>query len=298
MIMAAGMGSRYGGLKQLESFGSSGETLLEYSLYDALRAGFTRCIFVIRRDIEALFRGTVINRFDGVIECDVVYQEQDDVPSGFDLNVERQKPWGTGHAVWAARSAISGPFAVINADDFYGRDGLSKLAEFLKEMGTNSRQERCALVGYALENTLSDFGKVARGVCQVDSDDHLKTVVENTGIERTNRGIISRLDGEELSLTGKEIVSMNLWGFGASFFDCLERHFLTFLNSQGHDAKSEFYLPFVVDAELQAGRALVDVLETKSRWFGVTYPNDKAFVRQQVAQLVSEGVYPQKLWSN
>ncbi len=295
VVMAAGMGSRYGGLKQLEGFGPGGETLLEYSLHDALNAGFTRAVFIIRKDIEVLFREKVIARFEHKVACECVFQELDKLPAGHTPPDGRQKPWGTGHAVLMAIAAVSGPFAVINADDFYGRQAFEQLAGFLKER-TND-EARYALCGYRLRNTLSEHGTVSRGICAAHADGRLASVTEHTKIalEADRRIVSSRESGDEL-LTGEEFVSMNLWGFTPELFSSLQEQFEAFLQERGGELKSEFYLPFAVDADLQAGRASADLLPTESKWFGVTYPEDRERVQQAVQGMVTAGEYPASLW--
>ena len=299
--MAAGMGSRYGGLKQLEPFGPNGETLLEYSIYDAKQAGFDRCVFIIRKDIESAFKEQLVKCFAHQIDCDFVFQDLDDLPQGSRQNgqvaAKRQKPWGTGHAVWATRCKVSGPFAVINADDFYGRSGFVALAKFLNHIQKGEcLQTHHALIGYRLSNTLSKHGKVARGLCQTSSDGRLISVEEHTGIEITDSGIVSRNSDAKQMLRGDAIVSMNFWGFNVSFFDCLEQHFIRFLEQNRDDPNAEFYLPFVVDSELAAANAQVDVLTSDAQWFGVTYPQDKEYVQQQIDTLIAEKIYPKCLW--
>ena len=295
VVLAAGMGSRYGGLKQLDGVGGHGERLLDYSLYDALRAGFGRVVFVIRRDFEASFRASVLPAIADRIDATCVCQELDDLPSGEHGTVGRTKPWGTGHAILCCRRAVRGPFAVINADDFYGADAYVHLAGFLQ----TSSLSTCsfALVGYRLARTLSDHGAVSRGVCDVSDSGALRGVEEWTGI-RAEGGVIRGLRrGEVVSLSSDTTVSMNLWGFTPALFDPLERAFRTFLRERGGDPASEFFIPTVVDNMLQAGTATVRVLSTAARWMGLTYADDRDAVRRGIAALTGEGVYPSPLWA-
>jgi NDP-sugar pyrophosphorylase family protein len=288
------MGSRYGGLKQIDPVGPSGETVLDYAVFDALRAGFTRVVFVIRRDFEALFREKIGARYAGKIAVDYVFQSLDALPAGFAVPAGREKPWGTGHAVWCARGAITGNFAVINADDFYGADSFRRLAEFLAARGTvASSRSACvefAMVGFRLANTLSEHGTVSRGVTDASNDGVLRSIVEQTGIAPTDVGA-----GQKYS--GNEIVSMNCWGFTPALFAGLDAQFNTFLAARGGEQKSEFYLPAAVSAMIAQGEAVVRVLPTESTWFGVTYREDKPRVEAAIADLVSHGRYPRQLWS-
>ncbi len=289
VLLAAGMGSRYGGLKQLDALGPNGETLMDYSVFDAVRAGFSRIVFIIRRDIESEFRRVVGSRYEGAADVQYAFQSPDDLPGGFTVPEGRSKPWGTGQAVYAARSLINGPFAVINADDFYGADGYVKLAEALDNGGKND----FCMCGFYLKNTLSENGSVSRGVCEVNPDGTLKTVVEHTRIERRDGRIVSILpDGKTVEFTGNEIVSMNMWGFQASLFPALEKQFCEFLSEHGRELKSEFYIPFVADRMVQRKEASVRVLISEDAWFGVTYQEDRAFVQKNLAQMSQTGKYP------
>lgn len=288
VVLAAGMGSRYGGLKQVDPVGPAGETVLDYAVYDALRAGFTRVVFVIRRDFEALFREKIGVRYVGRAEVDYVFQAMDALPQGLMPPSGREKPWGTGHAVWCAREAIKGNFAVINADDFYGADSFAQLAKFLE--GRGKSQAEFAMVGFKLANTLSEHGTVARGVTTTDVGGELRTVVEQTGIAAVDVG-----EGRKYS--GKEIVSMNCWGFTPAVFAGLDVQFREFLATRGGDAKAEFYLPAAVSAMIGKGEAKVRVLATESAWFGVTYREDKPRVEAEIAALIRAGRYPAKLWA-
>ncbi len=286
VVLAAGMGSRYGGLKQIDPVGPGGETVLDYAVFDALRAGFTRVVFVIRRDFEDLFRDKIGARYAGKATVDYVFQSLDALPPGFTVPAGREKPWGTGHAVWCAREAISGDFAVINADDFYGADSFARLAQFL----ARSRGGAFAMVGFKLNNTLSEHGTVARGICTSDESGMLRTVVERTGID-------PKEVGPGLTYSGEEIVSLNCWGFTPALFNGLDRQFREFLKARGNEPKAEFYLPAAVSAMIERGEATVRVLPTESSWFGVTYREDKPRVEASIAALVQAGRYPAKLWS-
>ena len=291
LILAAGMGSRYGGLKQIDPVGLNGETIIDYSVYDAIRAGFDRLVFVIRRDIEAAFRENVGARFERVMAVDYVFQDLDRLPAGFTPPPARTKPWGTGHAILSASDAIATPFAVINADDFYGAASFQKVAAHL-----NSASPDFAMIGFTLRNTLSDFGTVARGLCQL-VDGHLATVREIVGIQRDgNAARYNNGDGTSHSLTGGEIVSMNMWGFDPSIFEPLQRQWLVFLGEHGSDEKVEFYIPTVVNELIRGGQRRVRVLPTPSAWFGVTYREDRPFVAQGIRRLIQSGEYPEKLW--
>jgi hypothetical protein len=292
LVLAAGMGSRYGGLKQIDPVGPGGETIMDYSIYDALRAGFGKLVFVIHRGIEQPFRQVVGARFEKRIAVEYVYQELDKLPPGFSVPAGRTKPWGTAHAILMADSAIHEPFAVINADDFYGAEGYRVLAQHLQS-GTADY----AMVGFDLRNTLSDFGAVARGVCQVDGNDFLQNVVELTGIERD--GVHARNTdraGRVTRLTGDEVVSMNMWGFTPGMFPQLQKFFLRFLELNGSDAQAESYIPSAVNELVLAGRARVKVLRTRDSWFGITYREDRPRAVEGISCLIHGGYYPERLW--
>lgn len=303
LILAAGMGSRYGGMKQMDPVGpvdesgpeSNRETILDYSVYDALRAGFGKVVFVIRRDMEESFKEIVAARFEKHITVEYVFQELDKLPSGFTVPVGRTKPWGTTHAILMAAEAIDEPFAVINADDFYGAEGYRVLAEHLRT--GNSDSGEYAMVGFILRNTLSEFGAVARGICHVSSENFLEGVVELTKIER-NGAHARNTDaaGNVTRLTGDEIVSMNMWGFTPRVFGQLRAYFQEFLEIKGTDMQSECYLPSAVNACVQAGGARVTVLRTHDSWFGITYREDHPRVVESIGRLVREGSYPKRLW--
>ncbi len=295
LVMAAGLGSRYGSLKQMDPFGPSGETIIDYSVYDARRAGFGKVVFVVREAILEDFKQTILSRFANRIEVDYVLQELDQVPDGVSVPAERVKPWGTGHAVLVAAPKVHEPFAVINADDYYGAQSFQLMADYLTEVD-NDAHEYC-LLGYRLENTLSEHGHVSRGVCQIDDEGYLQQVTERTKIYRTdNGGVVYEEDGETVPLTGQETVSMNLMGFAPSAFAYFEEYFRDFIQERGQELKSEFYLPFVMNEMIQRQIARVKVVTTPDRWFGVTYQADKAVAQQRFKELVQQGVYPERLW--
>lgn len=286
------MGSRYGGLKQIDPVGPGGETVLDYAVFDALRAGFTRVVFVIRRDFEALFREKIGARYAGRAQVDYVFQSLDLVPTGFAPPAGREKPWGTGHAVWCAREALTENFAVINADDFYGAESFAQLARFLGAGagGAAKRTARFAMVGFQLANTLSEHGTVSRGVCTADAAGELRSIEEQSGIAREEVGAGRRYAGET-------VVSMNCWGFTPALFAGLDAQFREFLAVRGGEPKSEFYLPAAVSTMIARGEASVRVLPTGSQWFGVTYREDKPRVEAAIAELVRVGNYPARLWA-
>jgi len=293
LVLAAGIGSRFGGLKQIAPVGPQGEIIIDYSIFDAIRAGFDKVVFVIRRDIEADFKQAVGSRFEGVVTVDYAFQERDDLPAGYRLPPERTKPWGTAHAILAARHAIHEPFAVINADDFYGAEGYRLLHDFLAAAATGNPPD-WALVGFILRNTLSDHGSVARGVCRCAADGRLETVTERLAIERDGVAAIDSPTGTRFS--GDERVSMNMWGFTPDLFDILSTGFCDFLAANIANPKAEYQIPFVVDREIQAGRRRVKVLTTAEAWCGVTYTADKPQVTAHIAALVQSGRYPTPLW--
>lgn len=285
VVLAAGMGSRYGGLKQIDPVGPSGETVLDYAVFDAQRAGFDRVVFIIRRDFEAVFREKIGARYAGRMAVDYVFQSLDALPPGFTPPAGREKPWGTGHAVWCAREAVRDNFAVINADDFYGADSFAQLAGFLR----GARGGEFAMVGFRLANTLSEHGTVARGICTAGAGGHLTSIVEQTSIAAGDVG-----PGKKYA--SDTIVSMNCWGFTPALFAGLDRQFREFLAAQGREMKAEFYLPAAVSALVARGEATVRVLPTESSWFGITYRDDKPRVEVAIAELVRAGKYPPRLF--
>ena len=288
------MGSRYGGLKQIDGLGPSGETIMDYSVYDALRAGFGKVVFVIRKDFEEAFREVVISKYADKVPCEVCFQSVDSVPEGCTFNPERTKPWGTNHAVLMAKDLIKEPFAVINADDFYGRDSFQVLADYLKSVeGTTGKY---CMVGYRVANTLSENGSVSRGVCATDENGYLTDVVERTKIEKVGDKIIYTEDGVDTEIAPNSPVSMNMWGFTPEYFEYVEKAFVAFLKTRGQELKSEFYIPTLVNDMIRNGEATCKVLDTTSKWFGVTYSEDRPQVVMKINNLVKEGVYPEKLF--
>jgi choline kinase len=294
-VLAAGMGSRYGGLKQLDGLGPNGETIMDYSIYDAIRAGFGKVVFVIRKSFEKDFREVVINKFKNLIETDVVFQDISNVPDGCSYNTEREKPWGTNHAVLMGKDVIKEPFAVINADDFYGKESFEVLADFLRSV--DGKKNEYSMVGYHVGNTLSESGSVSRGICVVDENNYLKTVVERTHIEEKG-GKIIYIDekNEEVSIPANTPVSMNMWGFTPDYFEYSEEFFKEFLAENGQKLKSEFYIPLAVNNLIVSGKATCKVLDTTSKWFGVTYAEDRPQVVLKINELIRKGIYPEKLF--
>ncbi len=294
VVMAAGIGSRYGGLKQIDPVGPSGEIVIDYSIYDAIRAGFTRVVFIIRRDIEEAFRAIVDVHFAGRVAVDYVFQELDRLPPGFAVPPERKKPWGTGHAILCCRDIVREPFGVINADDFYGRGSFEALAGFLR--GADPRASQYALVGFTLRNTLSEHGSVARGVCEVDASGRLVSIAERLKIEKDGAAARYEDHGAWHSLSGDEPVSMNMWAFTPVIFETLDEDFREFLRVKGSDPKAEFLVPTHVGRLVREKRATVRVLPTAETWFGVTYPADKPAVAAGIRRLIALGKYPENLW--
>jgi len=294
LVLAAGMGSRYGGNKQLDEVGPSGETIIDYSIYDAIRAGFGKIVFVIRRDIEEQVKDRFVERLKDKIEVDYVFQEITNLPEGVKVTPERQKPWGTSHAILVTRDKIKEPFGVINSDDYYGVEAFSILRDFL----VNDKDPNCySIVGYKLGNTLSDHGHVNRGVCKAGSDGLLQGIVETRQISKTHDGAVAPgPDGTELKFTGNEIVSMNLWGFKPSCYDFLGKEFRNFIIRSGMDPKSELDIPTSVDKFVKSGDIKIKVLMSNERWFGVTYREDKPFVVESIKKMIREGVYPARIY--
>ncbi|MCH6255515.1 NTP transferase domain-containing protein [Puniceicoccaceae bacterium K14] len=293
LVLAAGMGSRFGGMKQMEPVGPSGEWILDYSVYDALQAGFGKIVFVIRKEMEADFKDAVASKYSGIIPTVCCFQSLDDLPAGFTVPEGRQKPWGTGHAVLAARHEIKEPFAVINADDFYGREAYLALA---KAFSANS-ESSYTLVGYKLSNTLSDKGSVSRGICKADSNGQLITVEEHSEIQSQNGSLQGKNpQGETVNLSGDEIVSLNCWGFEAKFFSSLQNQFESFMADQGTEAKSEFYLPTAVDHQASQKEIKVEVVACGSQWIGMTHRDDLVTVKCSISKLIDDKTYPSPLW--
>jgi NDP-sugar pyrophosphorylase family protein len=296
LILAAGMGSRYGSLKQVDRFGPSGETIVEYSLYDALRAGFGKVVFIVRRQFVSDFEEIILKRAIKKADISFVYQELEDLPPGTALPPGRVKPWGTGHAVMMADGSIDTPFAVINADDFYGADSYRMMYEFLSDRPADGVEEYC-LVDYQLDNTLSESGSVSRGVCKVDSQGYLADIKEHKKIIRSGNLITGEAEGTgSVVFTGREPVSMNLMGFGPSIFGHLHHQFSDFLQNNVRNHNAEFYLPFAMNEVIRSGQARVKVLHTHEKWFGVTYREDRDMVMKSLKYLVAQGLYPSDLW--
>jgi NDP-sugar pyrophosphorylase family protein len=299
IVLAAGMGSRYGGLKQIEPVGPSGELIIDYSIYDALQAGFGTVVFVINEDIEEVFRRTIGQRIERRCETLYVFQKLD-VPSGFSLPPGRVKPWGTAHATLSCRSVVHTPFAVINADDFYGRSAYQALSAHLAGTQDRAGQGDHCMVGYPLENTLTEHGHVARGICTVDPQGYLVEIHERTRISRFDGAIRYTEDGQHwVDVPRDTTASMNIWGFTPDLFDELEARFPLFLEANRHNLlKAEFFLPEVVGDLIREKRATVKVLPANDRWFGVTYQEDRSRVKQAIQNLIRGGVYPERLWQD
>ncbi len=289
LILAAGMGSRYGGLKQIDPIGPHGEAIIDYSIYDAMGAGFGKIVFVIRHDLESSFRESIGRKVESQIAVEYAYQELNHLPMGFTLPLHRQRPWGTGHAVLVARDIIHEPFAVINADDFYGAISYKLLSDYLKTTQGNNY----ALVGFVLRNTLSKFGTVARGICQCNEQNFIHQVVEVTSIEPDGEQA-KYLDeiGQPQRLSGNEVVSMNTWGFTPLIFEQLDCLFTEFLQAHGNEPKAEFYIPAAINTLIARGQAQVKVLPSQDSWFGMTYQEDKPHVMKSIQELTAKGLYP------
>ncbi len=292
LIIAAGMGSRYGGLKQTDSVGPNGETIIDYSMYDAIKAGFGKIVFVIRHCFEEAFKEKIGSKLEGLVETAYAYQELSSSINGFVLPANRKKPWGTGHAVLVAKDLISGPLAVINGDDYYGPDSYKVMKDYLV-----AGNKDYAMVAYLLRDMLSEYGYVSRGICQCSQDMFLEKVTEITKIRKRDTDIVFvDENGREQKLADDKIVSPNFWGFRPCIFDYLQKQFNDFLKERGNDQKSEFYIPAVVDNLVAAGEKRVKVLRTPDRWFGVTYKQDKQIAQARIKELIEKGIYPRKLW--
>jgi len=287
LIMAAGMGSRYGGLKQLDAIGPSGETIIDYSVYDAIKAGFNKVVFIIRKDFEQEFKSKITDKYEGQIQVEFAFQDLNDLPDEFTCPEGREKPWGTGHAILSARNVINEPFIAINGDDFYGRESFKVVADYYRK-GANS----FSMVAFKLDKTLSSFGGVTRGLCTVN-DEKLNTVIETADLEKTDYGVSSNRD---IELDGSEPVSMNVWGFTPILFKYLEEKFVEFLSENSTEMKSEYLIPSVVNELIQSGQETVHVLRSGATWFGVTYKEDKPYVEGEIEKLVNKGEYPGKLF--
>ena len=300
VVLAAGMGSRYGGLKQMDPVAGYGQSIIDYSIYDARRAGFEKVIFVIKHAIEDDFKALVGSRIGKGIQVEYAFQEVDDLPAGYTVPAERVKPWGTAHAVLAARHVVDGPFAVINADDYYGPEAFKKIYEYLSANTDTDEVYQYAMVGYRLDNTVTEHGSVARGVCSEDDQNFLDTIVERTHIEKDGANARFTTDGGATweSLPGDTVVSMNLWGFQRSFIDEAEKRFAAFLDKATveNPLKGEYFLPGVVEKLIRETKARVKVLRSEDKWYGVTYREDKPAVVQALADKTAQGLYPENLW--
>jgi len=297
LVLAAGMGSRYGGLKQLDGLGPNGETIMDYSIFDAVRTGFGKVVFVIRESFEQDFREKILRKYENRIPVELVFQELDKLPEGFQLNKNRVKPWGTNHAVMMGKEAINEPFLVINADDFYGSESYRIAAEYLQSL--ENKKDHYFMIGYRLGNTLSESGSVARGICSTDAGGFLMSVVERTYIIRDKDGKIKYKDENEnmVAVDENTPVSMNMWGFTTEYFDYSESLFVDFLTKNQDNPKAEMYIPWVIDSLMKEAQIRVKVLDTPSKWFGVTYAEDRASVVEKINQLIVQGDYPAKLFS-
>lgn len=298
LLLAAGMGSRYGGLKQLDGLGPNGETIMDYSIYDAIQAGFGKIVFVIRKDFEEQFRTQVLSKYEGHIPTELVFQSIDNIPEGFSVPEGREKPWGTNHAVLMAKNVINEPFCVINCDDFYSRDCFKVIGNFLANLPEGAKNQY-AMVGFRVGNTLSENGTVSRGICTTNAEKHLVDVVERTKIERRD-GKVQYIgdEGEWVATDDNTPVSMNVWGFTPDYFEYSEAYFKEFLSDKKNieNKKSEYFIPLMVNKLINDGTASVEVLDTTSSWFGVTYPEDRESVVTKIQSLVDESVYPSKLF--
>lgn len=298
LLLAAGMGSRYGGLKQLDGLGPNGETIMDYSIYDAIKAGFGKIVFVIRKDFEDDFRQKVLSKYEGHIPAEVCFQAMDKLPEGFTVPEGRQKPWGTNHAVMMAKGLIHEPFCVINCDDFYNRDAFMVMGKFLSELPEGSKN-RYSMVGFRVGNTLSENGTVARGICSKNNEGHLTEVVERTEIMRVDGKVCYKdEEGKWVAVEDNTPVSMNMWGFTPDYFEYSDEYFKEFLSDAKNmeNLKAEFFIPLVVNNLIHEGTATVKVLDTTSKWFGVTYAADRQATVDRIQKLIEEGVYPNRLF--
>ena len=295
LVLAAGMGSRYGGLKQLDQVGPSGETIIDYSVYDAIESGFNKIVFIIRRDIEKEMKELLFDKYSKKIKVEYVFQDLDNIPDGVTFPNDRVKPWGTGHAVLMAKDVINEPFVVINADDFYGKSAFKVVADYMKSHADNIKGKNC-MAGYLLKNTLSEHGTVSRGVCKVNENNELIEVIERTKIAWENGKIIADDNGKQLELNGDVFVSMNFWGFTPDVFPELEKEFKKFIETNASNIKAEYYIPSIATHQINNNLASFKVLEATDQWFGVTYQEDKPLVVNKVKELTEKGKYPEKLW--
>ena len=294
LILAAGMASRYGSMKQVDGFGPNGETIIDYSIYDAIKAGFGKITFIIREEFAENFKNIFEPKLKGRVETDYVYQSYDLTPFGINKQIERSKPWGTAHAVLAARDAVKEPFCVINADDYYGYDAFEKMAKFLT---TEVADDKYSLIGYQIDKTLSDHGSVSRGVCKVDDNGYMVEINERTEVYFKDGKVFYKDATGEYELANDTRVSMNFWGFTPAVFAQSEQMFKQFVAANENNPKSEFFIPLVADELIKSGTASFKVIPTPSKWFGVTYKEDKPIVQKSISELVNNGVYPQNLWS-
>lgn len=293
LILAAGMASRYGSMKQIDGFGPNGETIIDYSIYDAIKAGFGKITFIIKEEFKDNFKAIFDKKLEGKVETDYVFQNFDLTKYGIDKEIYREKPWGTGHAVLEAKNQISEPFCVINADDYYGYDAFKKMVDFLND---ESAKNKYCLVGYKIGNTLSENGSVSRGVCQGDPNGFLSSIVERTKVFREDGKVYYEEAGEKSELSADNPVSMNCWGFTPDVFSTIEELFVDFAAKNEANPKAEFYIPSVADYLVENNEATFKVIPTDEKWFGVTFIEDKPIVQNNINKLIAEGVYPEKLW--
>lgn len=294
LILAAGMASRYGSMKQIDGFGPNGETIIDYSIYDAIKAGFGKVVFIIKEEFAANFRNIFDPKLNGKIEVDYVFQNFDLKQFGIREEIYREKPWGTAHAILSGRKVVKEPFCVINADDFYGYDAFKKMVDFLTEEATDSNY---SIIGYQIGKTLSDFGAVSRGVCKVDENGNLEEIVERTKIYKENETIVYEENDKKYPLAFETPVSMNFWGFTPAVFSITEEMFKTFAMENKGNPKAEFFIPLIGETLVKSNTATFKVVPTSNQWFGVTYKEDKPFVQASIDQLIKDGAYPEKLWS-
>lgn len=293
LILAAGMASRYGGMKQVDGFGPNGETIIDYSIYDAIRAGFGKIVFVIKEEFLDRFKSTFDQKLEGKVDTDYVFQTFDLTKYGIDENIERAKPWGTGHALLAAKDKIHEPFCVINADDFYGYEAFQKMVEFLSHQTTENQY---CLVGYKVGNTLSENGSVSRAVCKVYASGNLTGIVERTQVYSKNEEIVYEEDGNEIPIDASALVSMNFWAFTPTVFDVTENLYKNFVFQNQHNPTAEFFIPLIAEHLIKNNIATFKVIPTAAKWFGVTYKEDKEIVQKNINDLINAGIYPAKLW--
>ncbi len=295
LILAAGLGSRYGGFKQLEPIGPQGEAIIDYSIFDAIKAGFGKVVFVIKKELEVNFRDNLLKRFENRIDTGYVFQELDMLPKGYDLPSSREKPWGTAHAIMVSEAAVNEPFTVINADDFYGYEAFRRMQMFLAEKSNNEREY--SMIGYKLGKTLSEHGTVSRGICSIDDNGYLKSVTEITKIRKDNDRIVNFDNGKSFSLSGNSIVSMNMWGFTPVVFGQIKQRFSSFLDQNITNPKAEFFIPTLIDQLIREKEAKVKVLSCNAQWFGITYKEDKQAAKDSILEMIKNGEYPLRLWT-